>query len=56
MYSAYLDTCRAKRNEMSYVHATVITTAELDEILTLVPEFRTAVDGWLRQNHAELCE
>ena len=53
-HSAYLNTCRQKRNDLSYELAGVVTDSEVKELLHEVPAFQALVDEWLREHHPEL--
>jgi hypothetical protein len=53
-YAVYFDTCRTLRNELSYKAVDIVSEAELEEILKMVPEFEAAVEKWLAENHPEL--
>ena len=55
-YSTYLDRCRSKRNRMSYLQASVISDAEADELLRIVPEFANQVAAWLKLSHPDLID
>lgn len=50
----YLDTCRSKRNIAEYDRTGVVSTAEADELLEFVGEFRGEVLNWLTVHHPEL--
>ena len=52
--AAYFDTCRRKRNDLSYEDVDVVTESELAEILREVPAFQKLVEEWLRERHPDL--
>ena len=52
--AAYLNLCREKRNEISYVAPGRVTPTEVREILDQVPRLRDEVPNWLRDEHPEL--
>ena len=47
-HAAYFNTCREKRNDLSYELAGVVTDSEAGELLREVPAFQALVDEWLR--------
>ncbi len=53
-YAVYFDTCRVRRNELSYEGVEVVSETELEEVLRNVPEFQLAVEEWLAKNHPVL--
>jgi hypothetical protein len=53
-FSAYFETCRGKRNDLSYDAADVVTEHELSELLVEVPAFQKLVEQWLRERYPDL--
>ncbi len=53
-HAAYFNTCREKRNDLSYELAGVVTDSEAEELLREVPAFQALVDEWLRARHPKL--
>ncbi len=53
-HSAYFNSCREKRNDLSYELAGAVTESELGELLREVPTFGELVDEWLRERHPAL--
>lgn len=51
--AAFLDQCRRKRNEASYL-APHISRAEADDLLRRAKEYLLSVLAWLQREHAEL--
>ena len=49
--AAYFNTCREKRNELSYEMVGVVSEHEANELLEEVPEFETAVLQWIEVRH-----
>ncbi len=45
--SVYLDTCRQKRNDVSYVKAYDVTEVEAEELLRKARGFRALVEAWI---------
>lgn len=52
--SAYLDSCRMKRNAVEYDCAGGATHRDADELLDLAKKLRVAVIEWIRTQHPEL--
>jgi hypothetical protein len=52
--AAYLNLCREKRNELSYVRPGVVSRVEVGEILREVSRFRDPVESWLRERRPDL--
>ena len=46
-HAAYFNTCRAKRNDLSYEFTGAVTKSEMVELLREVPAFVVLVDEWL---------
>jgi hypothetical protein len=44
----FLDSCRARRHEVTYEAVTVVTDAEAAELINAVRELDDAVSDWLR--------
>jgi hypothetical protein len=55
-YATYFDTCRALRNELTYEGPEGISETELDEILSVAPQFKRAVETWIALNHPEFAQ
>jgi hypothetical protein len=53
-FSAYFDTCRTIRNEVSYEAASVVSEAQLTELLEQVKAFESVVNDWLGRNYPSL--
>ena len=53
-YAQYFDTCRGKRNELSYDVADVVSRTEVEEILDELGRFERTVEGWLARRWPEL--
>jgi hypothetical protein len=53
--AAFLDQCRRKRNEASYL-APRIGRAEADDLFERVQEVKLVVQNWLEQEHPDLLE
>ena len=51
-YSAYLDTCRAKRNDLSYDLARATSETEVRELLKVIPGLAGVVDSWVARRPA----
>lgn len=52
--AAYFDQCRAKRNELSYDAADVVSETEVEELLIEVVKFEALVRTWLEGKHPNL--
>jgi|SRR5580765_2047962 len=52
--AVYFNTCREKRNELSYEMAGVVSEHEANELLAEVPGFELVVLEWIQQHHAGL--
>ena len=52
--ASYFDTCRRKRNILDYDSAQVVTGTEANELVAKAEEFRTLVEQWIAQHHAQL--
>jgi hypothetical protein len=50
----YFDTCRQKRNQVTYDHAGQTSDSEAAELIDRANEFRALVENWIRQHHSEL--
>lgn len=50
----YFETCRRKRNMLTYHSAGVVTADQADELVREVRAFREAVVGWLAREHPGL--
>ncbi len=53
-FAAYFNTCRSKRNDLSYEAADVVTERELSELLGEAPVFQNLVEEWLRERYPDL--
>jgi len=53
--SAYFDSCRQSRNDLSYGAASVVSDSDADELLRKASEFQRDVENWLQTNHPSLC-
>ena len=51
--TSYFDTCRRKRNILDYDSARVVTETGAKELVEKAEEFRTLVEQWIAQHHAE---
>jgi hypothetical protein len=51
--ASYLNSCRRKRNELSYEFVGAVTEAELSELLRKVPAFQKLVEEWLRERYPD---
>lgn len=52
--AGYFDTCRRKRNELSYDTAGIASDGEAAELLEKATAFSALVEDWLRRNHPAL--
>jgi hypothetical protein len=52
----YLDTCRKKRNEVTYDTSGIVTENDIRELITFTESLRTNAIQWLKQQHPELLE
>jgi hypothetical protein len=52
--AAYFDSCRRKRNDLSYDTANVVTDTEVDELLKEVKQFVQTIGTWISQHHPNL--
>lgn len=52
--SAYLDSCRIKRNTVEYDMAGAATIRDAQELLEFAKELRSDVMSWLSSNHPHL--
>ena len=52
--TAFLDTCRSKRHEVTYESASAISDSEADELVEAVKELEGTAVSWLRRVHPEL--
>lgn len=52
--AAYFDQCRAKRNELSYDAADVVSESEVEELTEEALLFASQVSAWLDARHPEL--
>ena len=50
----YLDTCRRKRNLLSYERVGIATEADVEELQNVTWQLRAQVHEWLHHNHPEL--
>ena len=50
----YLDSCRIKRNELSYDAANLIGESDANELVEKAEELRDLVEHWIAQNHPNL--
>lgn len=53
--SAYFDSCRQARNDLSYGAASVVSESDADELLQKATEFQRDLSNWLQTNHPTLC-
>ena len=53
-FAVYFNTCRRKRNDLSYEAVDIVTESELTELLGEVPVFQQLVEEWLRERHPGL--
>jgi hypothetical protein len=51
--ASYFDMCRRKRNILDYDSAQVVTETEAKELVEKAEEFRTVVERWVAQHHAQ---
>jgi len=49
--SAFLDSCRTKRHEVTYESVSAVTESEVEELIKAVGELDTRVRYWLRSRH-----
>ena len=54
--AAYLDTCRKKRNTVTYDTVGVVTEDDIRELIAFTESLRTDVIQWLNQQHPEFLE
>jgi hypothetical protein len=52
--TAYLESCRVKRNAVEYEYVGGATDRDADELIALAREFETEVLEWLERHHPEL--
>jgi hypothetical protein len=52
----YLETCRRKRNDIDYDHASVVTETEAAEIFAQVQSFLELVEQWIAAHHPKLAK
>ena len=52
--ATYLDSCRIKRNELSYDAANLVSESDATELVKKTEELGDLVEDWIRQNHAQL--
>ena len=50
----YLNSCRRKRNALSYEFAGGVTETELSEMLRKVPVLKKIVEEWLKERYPDL--
>lgn len=53
-FASFFNRCRAKRNELSYEHAGIISLAEVEDLLGRVEEFGRVVTAWISSRHPDL--
>jgi hypothetical protein len=51
--ASYFDMCRRKRNILDYDSAQVVTETEAKELVEKAEEFRTLIEQWIAQHHAQ---
>jgi hypothetical protein len=49
-----IDTCRIKRNELTYDAAFIVSETEVDEILAEVTKLEAAVEAWIARRRPDL--
>jgi hypothetical protein len=50
----YFETCRRKRNIIDYMHSSVATDTEADELQEKAIEFHQLVENWVAARHPQL--
>jgi hypothetical protein len=50
----YFETCRRKRNVIDYMHSSVATDTEADELQQKALEFHQLVERWVATHHPQL--
>jgi hypothetical protein len=50
----YFETCRRKRNVIDYMHSSVATDTEADELEQKAIEFHQLVEKWVATHHPQL--
>jgi hypothetical protein len=50
----YFETCRRKRNVIDYIHSSVATDTEADELQQKAVEFHQLVEKWVAERHPKL--
>ena len=52
--AAYLERCRKKRNDASYVRVSEVSTLESDELLEIALRFQEEVESWITRHAPDL--
>jgi len=51
--ATYFDTCRIKRNTITYDRAGLISQSEVEDLIKEAKSFQQLVEGWIAQRHPQ---